>query len=410
MTHVTLATPIREHKDFRRLWLGLGISQFGSSVTTVALPLVALTVVHATALEMIFLTALAAIATALVSFPLGSIVEHRRKRPMMILANAARFLTIGSIPLAAAIAHITYWQLCVVAIVNAIAQVAFSAAAGAHLKALVPPELLVDATSRFQSTNWMSLSIGPLIGGWLVSVLTAPVAMLVDAASFVVDSFTIRRLQAPEGPPVVRIRSETRMARVFGGARFAWHHHPMRRLFASWLLYAGASAMMGPLTTVFYIKQLHFHAWQYGLLMGLPSIGGVIGSRMTPWLTRRYGLVRAMRLTSVARSPWYFLTPLAMPGLGGLAICVVAFFGTLLFSSASNSAILTYRQLETPDDLMARVTTFFSFATVAVQPIFIGIGALFATFSTVRVGIVCAAAFMALSVPLLPSAKPPPAV
>jgi hypothetical protein len=390
------------HPDFRRLWTGLAISQVGSGIGQVALPVVAVTVVHATATEVSLLAAITAVTIAVTAFPIGAHVEFRRKRPIMIGSDVIRCLAAASVPIAAALGGLTFAQLGAVAMVNAVGLIAFSPAAGAHLRNLVPGEMLLDANGRLQASQWLTLTTGASIGGLVIALLGAARTLLVDAASFVVDALVIRSLRAPEPPPPVRVDGESRRSELLGGFTFVRRHPTLRPMLASWMLFAGTSAMAAPIATVFYLRTMHFAEWQYGLLMGVPSLGGFLGARLGTRVSRRFGPVRGIFGASVLRTPWFFLTPLARPGVGGLLLCGVAFAASLVFSSLSNSTMAGYRQLLTPDAVQARTAAFWSFATVATAPLFVLAGAGLVAAVQPRDALFVTAALMAASVALLP--------
>ncbi|MEU0486245.1 MFS transporter [Streptosporangium sp. NPDC006013] len=393
---------IRGHKDFRRLWTGLTISQLGSAVGMVALPVIAVAVVEASTFQVALLAALTAITTATLAFPLGSHVEFRRKRPVMITTDIIRFACLASVPIAAFLDAVTFAQLCVIAVINASCQIAFAAAAQAHLKALVSAHRLVDANSRLESTRWLSISVGPSIAGALIGFLTAVGSLVIDALSFLFSALAIKTLRGPEPAPPVRERHSSWRAELFAGWRFAWGHPTLRPILISWVTFAGASSMAASVSAVFYLRDLHFAAWQYGLLMGVPSLGGFVGARLAPKLVTRLGAVRALWWASMLRGPWYFLIPAAMPGSFGLLMCGFGFGMVLLFAGAANSTMASYRQLQTPDHLMARVATLWSFATTVTQPLFILLGGLLATWADTRTSLFAAAGVMCTAAILLP--------
>ena len=402
MEHVSAG----RHADFRRLWFGLAISQVGSGIGQVALPVVAVTVVHASAAEVSILAAITAVTIALTAFPIGAHVEFRRKRPIMIASDVARCLAAASVPVAATLGALSYAQLCVVAVVNAVGVIAFSTAAGAHLRNLVPRDMLVDANGRLQASQWLTLTAGASIGGVVIALLGAARTLLVDAASFVVDAFVIRSLRAPEPVPPVRSVGTSRRAELAAGFTFVRQHPTLRPMLVSWVLFAGASAMAAPIATVFYLRTLHFAEWQYGLLMGVPSLGGFLGARLGTRVTRRWGAVRGILGASALRTPWLFLTPLARPGVGGLVLCGIAFAAGLVFSSLSNSTMAGYRQLLTPAALQARTAALWSFATVATSPLFVLAGAALVAAVQPRAALFVTAALTALSVAFLPRSEP----
>ncbi|MFD0884922.1 MFS transporter [Streptosporangium algeriense] len=395
-------TSLRGHADFQRLWTGLAISQLGSAVGMVALPVIAVTVVEASAFQVALLSALTAITTALLAFPLGDHVEFRRKRPVMIGADVIRFACLAGVPAAAALGLLTFTQLGVIAVVNAACQIAFAAAAQAHLKALVPAEQLIEANSRLESTRWLGVSAGPSLGGALIGLLTAVGSLIIDALSFLASAAAVKTLRTPEPPPPVRDERSSRRAELFAGWRFARGHPTLRPILTSWVTFAGASSMAASVSAVFYLRDLRFDAWQYGLLMGVPSLGGFLGARLAPRLTTRLGAVRALWWTSLLRGPWYFLIPAALPGTPGLLMCGFGFGMVLLFAGAANSTMAGYRQLQTPDHLMARVTTLWSFATTVTQPLFMLLGGLVATWAGTRAALFTAAGLMCAAAVLLP--------
>ena len=208
---------VKGHRDFQRLWTGLAISQLGSAVGGVALPIVAVRVVQASTFQISLLAAFAAITMVLVAFPMGSFVEFRRKRPVMIAADIARFASLASIPVAGLLHWLTFTQLCVVAVINATCSIAFAGAAQAHLKALVSTDRLVDANGRLESTNWLRMSVGPSAGGALVGFLSALGALVVDAVSFLASALAIRLIRTPEPTPPVRDTQRSRRSELTEG-------------------------------------------------------------------------------------------------------------------------------------------------------------------------------------------------
>ncbi|MGW4959168.1 MFS transporter [Nonomuraea sp. NPDC004186] len=384
------------------MWAGTTVSQLGSAVSMVALPVVAITVLDASAFQVALLSVIQAVTIVVVAFPAGRYIEFRAKRPVMIWSDIARCILLFSIPIAAFSGLLTFAHLCVAALGNAAGQIASSGAAQAHLKALVPAERLMSANSRLESTRWLSVLVGPSLAGPLIGVLSAVGALIVDAVSFVVSAWSIRSLRTPEPPPPAPEPSPSRRAELFAGWGFVRGHPVLRRMFASWLVFAGTSAMATPLSSLFYLRDLGFTPWQYGLLMGLPSLGGFLGARLTPRLSRRFGMVRGLWWVSLWRGPWYALIPLASPGTAGLLLCGSGFAGVLFFSGLANSTMTTYRQLGTPDHLLARVSTLWIFATNVTQPLFIAFGGLVASTLGTRTGLFLVAAFMCVSGLFLP--------
>lgn len=168
-------------EDFRRLWGAFAVSAVGSAVGMGALPLIALLVLDSSALQVSVLAALSAVASGVIALPLGVRIEHQYKRPAMIATDLARCAVLASVPVAMAFDRLTFAHLCVVGVLQSAAAVAFDAASGAHLKALVLTEHRLRANSAFETTRWFSVSAGPPVGGLLIGALGAAATLVVDA-------------------------------------------------------------------------------------------------------------------------------------------------------------------------------------------------------------------------------------
>ncbi|WSB94128.1 MFS transporter [Streptomyces cellulosae] len=344
-------------QDFRRLWGAYSVSAAGSAVGMGALPLIALLVLDSSAFQVSVLAALSAVASALIALPLGVRIEHQYKRPVMITADLARCVLLASIPLAMAFERLTFIQLCVVGVLQTAASVAFDAASGAHLKALVRPEHRLRANSLFETTNWISVSAGPPIGGLVIGALGAAATMVVDALSFLGSAVGIRRIRQPEPAPPARAAAAHLGRDIAAGWRYLLRHPGLRPLFFNALLFGGSVMMASPLMAVLMLDDLGLAPWQYGLALGLPCLGGVLGSRLTPLLTRRFGQRRTLLVSGVARTLWTVLLPLVPSGALGLLVIVAADFGLLLSAGVFNPSFTTYRMAATPDAFMSRVGT-----------------------------------------------------
>ena len=403
-THA-LPTPhgtVTPRADLRRLWAGFAVSELGSAVGSGALPLIAILALHASQWQVSLLAAVAGIASAAVVVPLGPFVEFHRKRPVMIGADLLRFAALGSLPVAAACHALTYPQLCLVAVAHTGATIVFTAASTAHLKTLVPVADRAAANSRFATTAWTATTVGPPIGGQLVSVLGATAAVAVDAVSFLASAVSIRRLRGPEPPPPPPGGNRRRGGEVLAGWRYITHHSGLHRLFWNAMLFGGSLTAASPLMAVFMLRDLGLHPWQYGLALGLPGLGGIAGSLAVTSLARRYGSRPVLLASGVARSLWLGLVPLAPHGTGGLVLITVS--DTLLLACAGvfNPTFVTYRMDATSDAHMARVNAAWAVSSKSVQPLFIAAAGLLATATSVRTALAVAALTLAASALLLP--------
>jgi MFS family permease len=392
--------------DFRRLWAAYAISAIGSGIGYGALPLIAVLVLDVSTFQVSLLAALSAVAGAALALPMGDFIEQRRKRPVMIAADVVRFVALLSVPVAVAFDALTYPQLCVVGVVQAAALIAFTAASGAHLKALVPAEGRAEANSRFESTTWTALSVGPPIGGALVSLVGAPLTLAIDAVSYLLSAIGVRRIREPEPEPVRHQSGRDLTA----GWRYIWRARGLRSLFWNSQLFGGPVMMVAPLLPVLMLRDLHMQPWQYGLVAGLPCLGGVFGAWLAPRLTRRLGLHRMLLVFGVLRTPWLLLLPLATPGVGGFVLLIVAETLLLVAAGAFNPSFSTYRMDVTEDGFMARVFTSWSITSRSVQPAFMAAGGVLAGLTSLRMAMFVAGGLCLISAFVLPwqSAKPAP--
>jgi MFS family permease len=397
---------MRLGQDFRRLWAAFTVSAAGSAIGAGALPLVAVLVLDVSAFQVSMLAALSAVAGAAIALPSGDFIEQRRKRPVMITADLVRFVALLSIPVAAALDLLTYAQLCIVGVLQSAALIMFTAASGAHLKALVPPEGRAEANSKFEQTTWTTLSVGPPIGGLLVSVVGATVTLGIDAFSFLLSALGIHRIRQPEPVPVRR----TEKPDITAGWRYIWGQPGLRALFLNSQLFGGPVMMVSPLLVLFALRELEMATWQYGLFLGLPCLGGVLGAWAAPRLTRRYGLYRMLIVFGVLRTPWMLLLPLATPGWDGFVLATLAETALLLAAGVFNPSFATYRMDVTEDGYMARVFTSWSITSRSVQPAFMAAGGILAGLTSLRTAIYIGGACCVVSAFVLPwrSAKPVP--
>ncbi|MGA5416798.1 MFS transporter [Streptomyces pseudogriseolus] len=389
-------------QDFRWLWGAYAVSAAGSAVGMGALPLIALLVLDSSAFQVSALVALSGVASALIALPLGARIEHWYKRPVMMSADLARCVLLASIPVAMAFDVLTFTQLCVVGVLQTAASVAFDAASGAHLKALVLPEHRLRANSLFETTNWVSVSAGPPVGGLLIGALGAAATMVVDALSFLGSAVGISRVRQPECAPPARPATAHLGRGIAAGWQYLMRHPGLRPLFFNALLFGGSVMMASPLMAVLMLDDLGLAPWQYGLALGLPCLGGVLGSRLAPFLTRRFGQRRVLLVSGVARTLWTGLLPLTPSGALGLFVVVAADFGLLLSAGVFNPSFTTYRMAATPDAFMSRVATSWSVGAKTCQAAFVIAGGLIATAAGVRGALLIAGMLCMASALLLP--------
>ncbi|MGW0249305.1 MFS transporter [Nocardia goodfellowii] len=396
------ASTTRLSPDFHRLWVAAAVSQFGSALSTGALPLVAILIVHASDLQVSLLAAMSGIAAAAVALPSGSFIEFRRKRPTMLMADLTSFAALASIPVAAWLGVLTYGQLCGIATVSTLCAIVFNAASSPYVKSLVPEQVRIHANSRLETVFWTVSTIGAPIGGALVSMLGATITLLLDAISYLLSALGLLSITTVEATPK-HTRSEHHWtAEICTGWSYIFAHPLLRRLFWNGMFFGGSLLLTGPLTALLMLRYLGFAPWQYGLALGLPTLGGLLGSLCAPRLVTRFGDRTVLLCFGTLRTCWLGLVLTAHPGTAGL-ITIAASNTLLLFcAGVFNPVFTTYRMNATADDHMARVSTAWSISSKTCQPAFIVLGGLLATVTSIHVTIACAALALLASSLLLP--------
>ena len=189
------------HRDFMALWSGQTVSEVGSSVTVLALPLLAVISLDATTFEVGLLTACTSLAFLLVALPAGAWVDRWRRKPVLVWGDLGRVVLLGSIPVAKAFGVLGLPQLYGVAALSGVLTVFFDVAYQSYLPALVEPDQLVDANGKIGASQSFAQVAGPAVAGVLVGVLGAAYAVVVDAISFLVSAGATATIRRPEPAP-----------------------------------------------------------------------------------------------------------------------------------------------------------------------------------------------------------------
>lgn len=349
------------HRDFLLLWGGQSISEIGSNITQLALPLTAVLVLNATAFQVGLLTAATYASFALIALPAGAIVDRIAKRRLLLACDAARMIIIGSVPVAAAFGVLRLGQLYVVALLAGACTVFFDVAYQSYLPSLVPVEQLNDANGKLGATQTLASAAGPGLGGALVGLIGAARAMSVDALSYAVSmtSLLLIRSRADGPPPGAAAARDGHILSglrkdIAEGLRFVVGQPMLRRMVACSGTVNFWAAASTAVTTIFLVRVLHLHPAVIGLLYALGAVGGVVGGMSTGRLTRRLGSARIAWLSLLLFLLFSVLRPLAEPDWR-VVLFAVGGMGTTFAVVVLNVAQLSYRQAITPPALLGRM-------------------------------------------------------
>ena len=389
-------------RQFGWLWAAYAVSAYGSGLGFGAFPLIAVLVLDAGPAQVSALSAVGPAMGALIALPLGPWVEFRRKRPVMIATDLARFAVMMTIPIAYALGRLSFVQLLVVSAVVAAAKIAFNAAGGAYLKALVRPDDLLVANARFESTTWSSIAVGPPLGGAAIGLFGPVVTVVADALSYLLSALGIVAIRGREEHPRRSDRTRVRAAELLDGWRHILTHPGLRALYLNQLLVAGLIMATEPLLAVLLLRQLGFPPWQYGLAFAAPCVGGLIGSRLARRVVARYGQHRVFRTVGTLRAVWLIGLAFVRPGIAGLATVMAVELAIIISMSLYNPVLATYRLEHTPRDHVARTLSAWSISSSAAIAVLSALGGLLAAATSPRTAIAVAGLLILASPLLLP--------
>ncbi len=355
------------HRDFRRLWIGDAISQVGTQVSMLALPLVAVKTLHASAFEVGALTACETAAFLLVGLPAGAWCDRVRRRPVLILGDVGRAIALGSVPLAALLHGLTIGQLFVVALITGTLTVFFDVAYQSYLPELVSREELVDGNGKLEATRATAQVVGPSVGGFLVQALTAPYAVFADALSYLWSAGWVTAIRTREPAPVPP--PQRHLGREIGeGLRFVLGHRILRKIAGC----TGTSNLFGSATfaveMVFLVRTVHLSAGGIGVLFSIGSVGGVLGALTSGWFAKKVGQARAIWLGSLIFAPPGLLLPLTHHDWRLAFAAVTLFFGSL-GAVVYNVAQVSFRQALCPRPLLGRMNATMRFLVWGTMPL-----------------------------------------
>jgi MFS family permease len=393
------------HGTFLRLWSAQAVSALGSQVSLLALPLTALLVLHARPFEVALLATAGSLPILLIGIPVGVWVDRMRRRPVMIVADVGRAAMLASAPMAHELGLLTLPQLYVLAMVNGSFSVLFEVASQAYLPSVVARPQLIEANAKFETTRVIAWSAGPGVGGGLISLVTAPVALLVDAASFVASAFLIGSIPTRE-PRTQRTErtASSRRQELREGARYVLCDRYLRPLLFGHALANLALGLVWSIVIVYSVRELGLTAATVGLVLSLGQIGGFAGAVFGQRLAEGLGAGRTVVTALFLFGPATLLLAVA-PTNGAI---IFLGFGWLLENLARalySISATSIRQALVPERLQARATGFTETAGTGAFPIGTALGGALAAAFGLRQAMLVAAIIGLL--PFIPVALSP---
>lgn len=347
--------------DFLRLWAADTVSQFGSQVSLLALPLAAVLNLHAGPAQMGLLTAAGTAPALLFSLVAGAWIDRLRRRPLLIAADFGRAAVLLTIPVVWALGVLQIWILYVVAFLAGALTVVFNVAHVSFLPSLVDHDRLVEGNSKLRFSASVAQSTGPGLAGVLVGAITAPFAILTDALSFLVSGLLIARIRAAEPAPSPVERHSIRQDVRFG-LRAVFGNPVLRAMVCSSGALNLAAYIFLAVYVLYMVRDLGFNSTAVGLVFGLGGVGALIGAMLAQPVARRLGTGRAIILGLFLFGIGGLTIPLAVVARGVAVPLVLAaeFLQWLTFVIATVNQV-SLRQAMTPHNLLGRVNATWQF-------------------------------------------------
>jgi MFS family permease len=357
---------LRENRDFRRLFAADAISLIGDQITLIALPLTAVLVLDAGAAEMGYLVAAGLLPYLFFSLHAGAWVDRSGgRRRKMIASDLGRALIVATVPLAYALDVLTIEQLLVTEFLVGSLAVVFRVAHPTLFISVVPRESYVQGQSLVNGTRAFSYVAGPTIGGVLVQALTAPIALVLDACSYVLSALSLRTI-APEEPPT----EQAERGNVLSGLRFINASPVVRSSLLATATVNFFNFVFWALFVLYATRELDVPPGTLGLVLGAGAVGGLVGSVVTGRISRRIGIGPAFMVGCVVFPLPLVLVPLAEgPRWLIVALLFLAEFGSglgVMMLDISAGAIFA---AIIPHRLRSRVSGAYSFVNYGVRPL-----------------------------------------
>jgi MFS family permease len=357
MLRRVFAGALWRNPDFLKLWAGQTVSRFGSQVSLLAIPTLAILRLGANPLQIGILATLEFLPFPLLGLIAGVYSDRVRRRPLMMVCDVGRALLLGTIPLAALAHSVTMLQLYAVALGTGVLTVFFDVSYQAYLPAVVERSELVEGNSKLEVSSSSAQVAGPAVAGFLLQVVGPATSIAVDAASFVVSVLSLGVIRRPE-PSRAAVEGETARAGFFAelreGVGVVLRNPVLRRIAGCTATFNLGTSMAFAVFLIFAYQRLHLSAGVVGVVFALGSVGSLLGALTTTAVTARTGVGPVLVLSTMAGGLSLFLTPLAQLGLAIPLLTAGAFVAGYTVP-VYNINQVSLRQAITPHRLLGRM-------------------------------------------------------
>ena len=345
------------HPDFLKLWAGESVSVFGSQVTVLAVPTVAILILHAGPFQVGILSALEFLAFPTLGLVAGVYADRLRRRPIMIICDIGRALALGSIPVAFVLNLLTLEQLYFVALLTGIFTVFFDVSYQSYLPALVDRPNLIEGNTKLEITRSTAQVAGPAVAGFLIQLIGGAKAVAVDAVSFFLSALALASITKPEPEPRPSTASGASgfIPEMREGIDVVFRNPILWRIAAcTATTNLGSNMVFGAVFLVFAYRQLHLSAGVVGVVFALSSVGALAGAFLAGWVARRLGIGPTLGVMVIVGGLALLATPLALVGVPAVILATTGFIEGLTIPIYNINQV-SLRQAITPDRVQGRM-------------------------------------------------------
>jgi MFS family permease len=362
-------SPLWRNGAFVRLWTASTISVFGSLITRMALPFVAILVLDAGAIEVAFLRSIDLAAALVFGLAAGAWVDRLRRRPVLIWSDLGRAALLLSVPVAFVLGALSLAQLFVVAGLAAVLSTFADAADNAYLPVVVERERLVEANGALAASGSAAEFTAFGISGFLVQALTAPIAILIDALTFLVSAVLVGSIRRPEPAPPPHADREPVLSEIRAGLGIVFGDPVLRAFAVAQMALSAMWGVFGAVWLLFATRELGLGPVAIGVIAGVGGFASFLGAVLAQRATRRWGVGRVAVTAMLLAALGNLLIPLAPAGAPLVAVAFL--LGQQLIG---DSAVTMYEVTETSvrqtfvhDRALGRVASSFHVAAVLAQ-------------------------------------------
>jgi MFS family permease len=361
------------HHDFRQLFLADTLSQFGTQLSMLALPVLAVNVLDATPFQMGLLGTCEFLAFLVIGLPAGAWVDRWRKQRVLVCNDLVRGLALATLPLAWALDALTFGQMLLVALVVGCCTVFFDVAYQSYLPDIVEPDDIGEGNAKLQAVQSVAMIGGPAAGGGLIKLIGSPLTVGLDALTFVWSAFWVRRIQHVDTPPPREDRRPLAVE-IREGLSFVLRNPLLWRITACTGTANFFSSMTGAMLVLFALNNLDLDPGHLGLAMGIGAAGGLLGALTTPRVNNLVGEGRTIPLASLGWIPAQALMPLAGTVIPPMVALTLSSFVVTFVVVVYNVTQVSFRQRLCPRPLLGRMNASIRFIVWGTMPIgaFIG--------------------------------------